>query len=692
MLITRLKLDYFGKFSGKEIELKPGINIIYGENEAGKSTLHAFIKGMLFGIERLRGRGAASREDLYTRYLPWDYPGAYGGQMDILVGEKLYRLQRSFHAGDRYFTVTDQETGREIKLKEGHISELIPGLNEAAFRNTISMEQLKARTEAELAAQVRNYIANLSVAKSREVNVEKAIEILRQKKKALESLSYESKLKDLAIEIEEGTEREKKIDSLTSALRDLEGEKIKLVNRLEMLKSSGSQEEKLMGELPAIIEKYHTYNEYIKEYTEIKSQIRDLRAKLEGLDNVTEKGIRLKNDLSEAQQLETDRARYRDIYQHLQKEEEEKKSKSRVKVFLYTVISVILAFGCYGMTKSFPSAMVMWCVLLVIGGTFCIISGKHKAGTGSDAQIRETKELYLKAESRLSQILNKHQVSSLNELDKKQEEYLKFTLSVEHDRKLLDKLSERLRLLEDYCDGLHDTIMLYMRNFVAEEELTPKAMDRLKNVIYEKKKEAADNYNRLQSELETVNIQIEKINWELSLMEDNEERLLRKKAQYEELKLKQQENEAEIKAIDLAINTIRELSSAIHDSFGKELNRKVSRIISEVTNGKYQDIKIDEDLNIKLEWNDKYIILDRLSAGTVDQVYFALRLAVADLMFGKDSMPLFFDDSFALYDDCRIKSALMQIKDRRQVLIFSCQMREKRILEEMGLPFNFIKL
>ena len=47
MLLKKLKVDYFGKFSKREINLKPGINIIYGENEAGKSTLHAFIKGCL---------------------------------------------------------------------------------------------------------------------------------------------------------------------------------------------------------------------------------------------------------------------------------------------------------------------------------------------------------------------------------------------------------------------------------------------------------------------------------------------------------------------------------------------------------------------------------------------------------------------------------------------------------------------
>jgi hypothetical protein len=101
----------------------------------------------LFGIERLRGRGSASKDDLYTRYLPWDYPGAYGGSMELSIGDKEYRLQRSFHANDKSFTITELSTGREVKLKEGLISEMLPGLTESAFRNTISIEQLKAQMD-----------------------------------------------------------------------------------------------------------------------------------------------------------------------------------------------------------------------------------------------------------------------------------------------------------------------------------------------------------------------------------------------------------------------------------------------------------------------------------------------------------------------------------------------------------------
>ena len=167
MLFKKLKLNYFGRFHNREIELKPGINLIYGENETGKSTLHTLIKGMLFGIERLRGRGSASKEDVYTRYLPWDYPGAYSGSMDIQIGDKEYRLQRSFHANDKNFTILDISTGREVKLKEGLISELMTGLTESTFKNTISIEQLKAQTDAELAVLVRNYISNLSITKSK---------------------------------------------------------------------------------------------------------------------------------------------------------------------------------------------------------------------------------------------------------------------------------------------------------------------------------------------------------------------------------------------------------------------------------------------------------------------------------------------------------------------------------------------
>jgi uncharacterized protein YhaN len=144
--------------------------------------------------------------------------------------------------------------------------------------------------------------------------------------------------------------------------------------------------------------------------------------------------------------------------------------------------------------------------------------------------------------------------------------------------------------------------------------------------------------------------------------------------------------------VKLALGTIQALSVDIHDSFGRQLNTAVSEIIGEVTGQKYTDIKVDEKLEVKVGFNGDYVLLDRLSAGTMDQVYFALRLAVADLLLGKDEVPLLLDDSFALYDENRVKSALNKITDRNQIILFSCHKREKNLLEEMGVPFHFVDL
>ena len=52
MKIKKLKINGFGKLKDKDIELKEGINIIYGKNEAGKSTLLKFITGMFYGVSK----------------------------------------------------------------------------------------------------------------------------------------------------------------------------------------------------------------------------------------------------------------------------------------------------------------------------------------------------------------------------------------------------------------------------------------------------------------------------------------------------------------------------------------------------------------------------------------------------------------------------------------------------------------
>ncbi|MDF2943006.1 MAG: hypothetical protein K0S01_1864 [Herbinix sp.] len=695
MLFTKLKLNYFGRFQDRELELKPGINLVYGENEAGKSTIHTFIKGMLFGIERMRGRGSASKEDVYTRYLPWDYPGAFNGSMDILIGEKEYRLQRSFHTTDKNFTILDLSTGREVKLKEGLISELFPGLMESTFKNTISIEQLKAQTDADLAAQVRNYMANLSITKSKEVNVAKAVSLLTEQRKQLEPSQSTTVLKALQVEIEEGLSKEERIDQLTIQLRDLLAEEQELVRQKEAVAGSVDNEAtKQMEQLPAIIEKYRSYQDLIRQGTLLETQSSELQAKIILWDKEQQSAGTLKEDIQEVEKLRAELLDREKYGLELQREKDNLQNEGKRNIFISLLPACVVAVLIMLITGFHSIGIVVSAVLFLVGIIAYIALGSSNS---KKQQILSTKSSVFEQQkvtdkSKINNILQRNQVSHIEELAGKQEEILKDFYALKNALEQQKDLEKRKNDLEDNRDAIYETIMKYMQHFIPEEELSTNSMQRLQEEIRLRKQETSGKLMQITQQYESCKLRIEKLKWEISTLEGNEEQLLKNKDRYGELEQQQKESAVELEAIKLALTSIQELSTDIHDSFGQQLNLAVSEVISEVTEKKYTDLKVDEKLEVKVGWNGDYVLLDRLSAGTIDQVYFALRLAVADLLLGKDEIPLLLDDSFALYDEMRVKAALTRIAQRKQIILFTCHTREQKLLEELGLPYHFVDL
>ena len=92
MRILDLHIDGFGKLEGRDFALSEGVNILFGHNEAGKSTLHSFIEAMLTGPDRKPRNFSHS---VHEAMQPWgDAP--YKGSMRILTGGKTYRIDRDF--------------------------------------------------------------------------------------------------------------------------------------------------------------------------------------------------------------------------------------------------------------------------------------------------------------------------------------------------------------------------------------------------------------------------------------------------------------------------------------------------------------------------------------------------------------------------------------------------------------------
>ena len=105
-----------------------------------------------------------------------------------------------------------------------------------------------------------------------------------------------------------------------------------------------------------------------------------------------------------------------------------------------------------------------------------------------------------------------------------------------------------------------------------------------------------------------------------------------------------------------------------------------------LTDGRYTRISLDEKNLIRLNTPDKLLSVDQVSYGTMQQVYFALRLASAGLLSGGSEVPILLDEPFAMYDEKRLERALRILAgSARQVILFSCQTRELDLLEKMGL-------
>ena len=203
----------------------------------------------------------------------------------------------------------------------------------------------------------------------------------------------------------------------------------------------------------------------------------------------------------------------------------------------------------------------------------------------------------------------------------------------------------------------------------------------------------SDELKDLEAKEREINEAISKSQWILEQKQEKDIELQKKIDELEERFNKIKKAKVEIQAIEDAKSNIEDIADEIRNSFGKRLNERASYYISQITNGKYDNLSIDDKLNISVNSKHALIAATRLSKGTIEQIYMALRLAAADIIFEKDKKPILLDDAFAMYDNKRMGNTMrFMAENMEQVIIFSCHTREKLMADKLGLKYNFIRL
>ena len=137
MIINKVNIIAFGGLKNKYIDLENGINVIFGENEAGKSTIQSFIKIWLYGFSSCRGKDYKSNERL--KYTPLNGE-KINGELHITFEGKRYIIKRIFGKTKKEdeCNIFDAVSGDEIyDINKDEPGKSIFGVNRATFINTL---------------------------------------------------------------------------------------------------------------------------------------------------------------------------------------------------------------------------------------------------------------------------------------------------------------------------------------------------------------------------------------------------------------------------------------------------------------------------------------------------------------------------------------------------------------------------
>ena len=642
MILEKLYIDGFGKFSDYSLNFSPSIQILYGENEAGKSTIHAFIQAMLYGIPK-----GASKKEVFFQYRPFSKALGFGGSLTFSHQGKSYCVQRDFlQGGEAHITILPQ--GEKLFEGESFLQSVLSPFSLESFKNTVSIRQLKSSTEREMVYELQAMLSNFQESGNVELNPQAALDYLEQ---------------------EEARLREKMIPDASKRYSGLLGEVKNTRRSLSLLdaeEAQFSEEKSIKGLAPkeAMIEA--TNKEESLELQRKVAEIEETREEWNRLSSLLEKeGLNNKEELL----LEQEK-----MLQYLSHEQEEKEL-GKSSIFLYplfcffalcfavlTTLSFLYAYTSVALPR-FPffsmgfSAYLypFFCAFLL----FLLLALSQR-------RIFTQQQRWVKQEKReFEEILAKRNISTFLQFQNSSKEELREEGSSYTQAKVLQYYNT---LLEKWGEKeeLEKSLALLEESYQKEKLLWLETSYKEKQK--EQREELLRQYGILQNKADLIRPSLE----ENEKLQEKREALLEAKER------------------------IRQIAGEIRKSFAFHLNEDCGKALSEITGGRYDSLWIDEQLHIYVNAKEGFFPLEQASTGTIDQLYLALRLSMALLLQreNRDLLPLLFDDSFAMYDEKRLAASIGYLKKAypAQILLFTCHHREEKILKELGIPFEQAEL
>ena len=715
MIIKSIHINAFGGIKNYHLKFIKGMNLIYGENEAGKSTIQNFVKIWLYGFSNYHGKNIIYNERL--KYTPLNGE-KINGALTFEIDKREYTIIRSFGKTkkDDEIKVIDSLTGEDLSDIYGdEPGEKILAVNRSTFIKTLFIGQLAVEIKRDNDEKIFDKIINFTASNDDEVTVQKSFEKINQYIKSITNIRKNGSL-DVAREKRGLLEIEKIEYYKTHENNMTKEEKLLLLKKHQSVlnkKASNLLMYKKYLQIEELKNKYSIFKNKEIQFYSYKDKINKLQKEI---NNLEYKKQQLQKNIDNSIIIENMDDNLKNIfvtYEHKLNELKNIYADTQVLNYRKKYIGIFLLLLNVLIIINFKYKII------IISLDFCIalayIYNKFFNEKSLNYKFYRLSKEIKTIENNLDNMQQLFGAEDYEDLFKKinlyykNKNYKKIIEEKINEKKEESKLLQVKLQLVDNIESSEEK--MYLENKINEiksshsDLLDEKIINNFnktinmnhnfnKLTIFEKKekieKEIDNNNQELlncEKEIITLENNIKSYFYGKRSLAEIEEDIINIDYQIDDYKKK-------LKAGELAKEIMKKSYLEIRDDFGPQLNEKLLRKYNAICNKEYNNILISDEYEMNLIKDSSLLDYKLLSNGARDQLFLALRLSFIEMIFNKKDITLFLDDAFIQYDDNKLKNTLnLLLKEGYgQQIIFTCQHREKKVLENLTVTFNYIIL
>lgn len=658
----------YGKLDQARLDLQPGLNVICAPNEGGKSTWCRFLLAMFYGLNT-RQRGDLADKN---RFQPWS-GSLMQGKLELLAGGKELTLSRRTQRPDAplgVFSCTYSGTDTPVPgLDAARCGETLLGVPQSVYQRCafIPSGSLAIDADADLERRISALISTGDEKISFSQVESRLKKQLRQRK-----YNRSGSIPLLEAEIAGLRAAQQEAQTLTGQLENLqqqlsqaqEDQARRRQARLQVAQEALREKERCLQALPDS-----------SDLQRINQQLGAVRSLGDQVQQAQEAVSRQESAI-EAQLQELNRNPLHPMTKAQLEAQLQIQPPAPPQV---AQLLISLALGLCGggfLWYEIDRPQVLWLCLacavtaLAAGNFLRLLIRRIRMQQSRRRELSRQEELRKLAESYLPAL---EELEAQRALLRQKQQILS-----DGDRRLRTQLSDLLSQVSRWDDSVQSAGDI--RRFVRE---TAQNRDRLAQELHQAQtrllqaqmSDDDDTVTHLQQQIAQVQGRLD-AGRDAQALGDQisrlEEEIVRQQAEYD--------------ALRLSLDALQAANTTLQNRFSPELGRRAAEIFADMTGSTWSHILLDREFHLSAESGSGPTrrSVQLLSAGTADQLYLAVRLAICEMILpSEQNPPLILDDALLTFDDARLSTTLdylTRLGAQRQILLFTCQGREAALL------------